>query len=48
MIQHSNLTKHLKDDKNQKCNKNNNEEIKTAVVKTERFRKQKNKIQLRK
>jgi hypothetical protein len=41
MIQHSNLTKHIKDDKDQKFNRNNNEEIKTVVVKTERFRKKK-------
>jgi hypothetical protein len=33
LIQHSNLTKHLKDDKDKKCNRSNNAEIKTTAVK---------------
>jgi hypothetical protein len=44
MIQHPNSST-LKDDKDQKSNRNNNAEIKTAKI--EPFRKE-NKIQLRK
>jgi hypothetical protein len=33
LIQHSNLTKHLKDDKDKNCNRSNNAEIKTTTVK---------------
>jgi hypothetical protein len=48
LIQHSNLTKHLKDDKDKNCNRSNNAEIKTAAVKDRNKTQQENENSIQK
>jgi hypothetical protein len=48
LIQHSNLTKHLKYDKDKNCNKSNNAEMKTTVVKDRNKMQQENEYSIQK